>query len=84
LVCRGAIDIPNIVEKEIDDRSKGDAILKGLAILQMRWFIMQVIARGVEHLAITELEIMMVAFVFLNLVTDIFWGNKLLNVTCLI
>jgi hypothetical protein len=82
LVQRGAIDFPNITEKEIEDRSKGDIISKGLAIIQTGWFIMQCIARGAEHLAITELEIMTVAFAVLNLITYVFWWNKPLNVAC--
>jgi hypothetical protein len=82
LVQSGAIDFPKIAEKDIEDRSKGDIISKGLAVIQTGWFIAQCIARGAEHLAITELEIMTVAFAFLNLVTYIFWWNKPLNVTC--
>jgi hypothetical protein len=82
LVQSGAIDFPNITEKEIEDRSKGDIISKGLAIIQTGWFIMQCIARGAAHLAITELEIMTVAFAVLNLITYVFWWNKPLNVAC--
>jgi hypothetical protein len=82
LVQRGAIDFPSITEKEIEDKSKGDVISKGLAVIQTGWFIAQCIARGAEHLAITELEIMTVAFAFLNFVTYMFWWNKSLNVTC--
>jgi hypothetical protein len=82
LVQNDAIDFPNITEKEIEDRSKGDIISKGLAVVQTGWFVAQCIARGAEHLAITELEIMTVAFAFLNFVTYIFWWNKPLNVTC--
>jgi hypothetical protein len=82
LVQSGAIDFPNITEKEIEDRSKGDFISKGLAIIQTGWFIMQCIARGAAHLAITELEIMTVAFAVLNLITYVFWWNKPLNVAC--
>jgi hypothetical protein len=82
LVQSGAIDFPNITEKEIEDRNKGDIISKGLAIIQTGWFIMQCIARGAAHLAITELEIMTVAFAVLNLITYVFWWNKPLNVTC--
>jgi hypothetical protein len=82
LVESGDIDFPNITEKEIEDRSKGDIISKGLAIIQTGWFIMQCIARGAAHLAITELEIMTVAFAVLNLITYVFWWNKPLNVAC--
>jgi hypothetical protein len=82
LVRNEAIDFPKIAEKEIEDRSKGDILSKGLAVVQTGWFIAQCIARGAEHLAITELEIMTVAFAFLNFLTYIFWWNKPLNVTC--
>jgi hypothetical protein len=82
LVETGAIDFPKITEKEIEDRSKGDIISKGLVVVQTGWFIMQCIVRGVEHLAVTKLEIMTVAFAFLNLITYIFWWKKPLTVTC--
>jgi hypothetical protein len=81
LVQRGAIDFPDITDKEIQDRSKGDVISKGFAVIQTGWFITQCVARGVEHLAITELEITTLAFAFLNLVTYMFWWNKPLKVT---
>jgi hypothetical protein len=82
LVQNNAIDFPEIEEKEIEDRSKGDIISKGLAVFQTGWFIAQCVARGAEHLAITELEIMTVAFAFLNLLIYVFWWNKPLKVTC--
>jgi hypothetical protein len=82
LVQSGTIDFPKIAEKEIEDRSKGNIISKGLAVVQTGWFVAQCIARGAEHLAITELEIMTVAFAFLNFITYIFWWNKPLSVTC--
>jgi hypothetical protein len=82
LIQNGAIDFPNIAEKEIQDRSKGDIVLKSFTILQTGWFILHCIVRGTEHLAITPLEIMTIAFTFLNLVTYIFWWNKPRNVTC--
>ena len=39
------IDFPRITEDDILDRSKGDALSKGLVILQTSWFILQCIAR---------------------------------------
>src|ERR1700739_1850081 len=82
LVRSGAIDFPNIAEKEIENMSKGDIISKGLAMIQTGWFITQCIARAAERLAITELEVMTVAFAVLKLITYIFWWSKPLNVTC--
>jgi hypothetical protein len=71
-----------ITEKEIKDRSKGDALLKGFVILQTSWFVLQCIARGIQHLAVTELELVTLAFAALNLAIYTLWWKKPLNVTC--
>jgi hypothetical protein len=73
-------DFPRISKAEIDDRSKGDAISKAFVILQTGWFVAQVIARGVQGLPITELELVTVAFAALNFVIYILWWDKPLNV----
>ena len=73
------IDI-SITEKEIADKSKGDGLSKGLVILQTTWFAIQCIARGVQHLPITELEFVTLAFVTLNLTTYVLWWHKPFNV----
>jgi len=80
LVGEGYIDFPDITEKEIKDRSKGDVLSKSLVILQTGWFVVQCIARAIEHLPVTELELVTVAFATLNFVTYVFWWNKPLNV----
>ena len=76
------IDMPPISEEEISDRSKGDALSKGIAFLQLTWFIVQIIARAVQGLAITELELTTAALAGLNSVMYIFWWNKPLDVRC--
>lgn len=43
-----------ITEKEIQDRSNGDILSKGLVVVQTTWFILQCIARASEHLPITR------------------------------
>ena len=80
LVHGGYIDFPDITEDEIKDRSKGDVLSKGLVVLQTGWFLVQCIARGVERLAVTELEVMTVAFATFNLVMYACWWDKPLNV----
>lgn len=74
----------NVTAKEINDRSKGDMLSKCLVVLQTTWFAMQCIARGVQSFPITELELVTLAFVSLNLVTYVLWWNKPLNVQCAI
>jgi hypothetical protein len=73
-------DFPRISKAEIDDKSKGDAISKGFVILQAGWFVTQCIARGVQGLPITELELVTVAFAALNFVIYLLWWEKPLNV----
>ena len=76
------IVFPSTTEAEIDDRSKGDALSKGIALLQITWFIIQLIARRVQGLTITELELTTVALAGLNSVMYVFWWNKPLDVRC--
>ncbi|KAK7022791.1 hypothetical protein VNI00_016962 [Paramarasmius palmivorus] len=77
LVAKGYI---TITEDEIKDRSHADVIMKSIAVIQTIWFILQVIARAVEGLAITELEIVTVGFAILNFGTYFLWWNKPLRV----
>lgn len=80
LVEKGEIDFPYITEEEIGDKSKGDPISKGFVVAQTTWFIMQCIARGVEHLPITQLEILTLGYAALNFGTYAIWWNKPLDV----
>jgi hypothetical protein len=73
-------DFPRISKAEIEDRSKGDAISKGVVILQTGWFVTQCIARGAQGLPITELELATVAFAALNFVIYLLWWDKPQNV----
>ncbi|KAG6915430.1 hypothetical protein DXG01_011491 [Tephrocybe rancida] len=74
---------PYVVEKqitiskeEIKDRSKGDILSKAIILLQISWFILQVLARAIQHLPITALEIATLAFATLNFVTYFCWWSK--------
>jgi len=69
-----------ITVAEIEDRSKGDGLLKLIAILQSLWFITQCIARGVQGLALTQLEVVTLAIVALNVAASAFWWRKPLGV----
>ena len=67
-------------EAEIKDRGKSDSLARTFVLLQTSWFIMQCIARGIEHLPLTHLEIVTLAYVAMNFVIYIFWRNKPVNV----
>ena len=74
------IRIPKITAAAIEDRSKGDALSKIIAILQTSWFIIHCIARGQQRLALTELELVTLALASLNAVTFAIWWHKPLGV----
>ncbi|KAH9958498.1 hypothetical protein BC827DRAFT_1371008 [Russula dissimulans] len=70
---------PRISKAEIEDKSKSDVISKAFVVLQTGWFVTQCIARGVQGLPITELELATVAFAALNFVMYLLWWEKPLN-----
>ncbi|KAJ8581472.1 hypothetical protein M405DRAFT_938264 [Rhizopogon salebrosus TDB-379] len=53
----GSVDMRFVAEADIEDRSKSDALSKGIAIIQIVWFILQLAARYAQNLPITLLEI---------------------------
>ena len=67
-------------EAEIKDKGKSDWLAKALVLLQISWFVMQCIARAIEHLPVTHLEIVTLAYAAMNFVIYVFWWNKPLNV----
>ena len=69
-----------LTEAEIKDKGKSDWLAKSLVLLQTSWFVMQCIARGIEHLPVTHLEIVTLAYAAINFVIYIFWWDKPLNV----
>jgi hypothetical protein len=78
----GKIEWPTITEEEIADRSKGDYLSKTIVVFQTTWFILQCIARGAYGLAVTELEVVTLAFATLNGILYYFWWDKPLDVRC--
>jgi hypothetical protein len=82
LIREECIDVPTLTEKRIHDKSKGNAISKGLVMLQVAWFVMQLMTRAIYHLETTQLEAGTVAFAVLNFLTYAVWWNKPLDVQC--
>ncbi|KAJ7247087.1 hypothetical protein C8J57DRAFT_1674670 [Mycena rebaudengoi] len=65
---------------DINDKSKGDALSKGVAFAQGAWFMTQCFARVAQNLPITELEIATLAFAVVNVFIWLLWWNKPLDV----
>ncbi|KAF8651838.1 hypothetical protein AX16_004638 [Volvariella volvacea WC 439] len=71
--------LPVISEEELHDKSKGDWFTKLLAVVQTTWFILRCVARRVEGLTLTELELITLAFAVLNIFTYTLWWSKPMN-----
>ncbi|KAG1895035.1 uncharacterized protein F5891DRAFT_1060368 [Suillus fuscotomentosus] len=81
-VRRGSVDMPVITEADIEDRSKGDGLSKGIAILQLVWFVSQLVARCIQNLPITLLEIDTLAVAALTCISYALWWKKPKDVGC--
>jgi hypothetical protein len=82
LIREECIEVPILTARQIHDKSKGNAISKGLVMLQVAWFIMQLITRAIYHIETTQLEVGTLAFAVLNFLTYAVWWYKPLNVEC--
>ncbi|KAG1821057.1 uncharacterized protein BJ212DRAFT_1265612 [Suillus subaureus] len=82
LIRAECIDAPTLTANQIRDKSKGNVISKGLIMLQVAWFVMQLITRAIYHLETTQLEVGTLAFAVLNFLTYAVWWNKPLDVRC--
>ena len=80
LYNEGKVAWPSTTEEEIQDRSKGDYLSKGIVLVQMTWFIIQCIVRAAYGLAVTELEVATLAFTVLSGITYYLWWHKPLDV----
>ena len=82
LLKAGRISFPTVTEEEIEDRSKADGFSKTIALGQTLWFITQCLARTVQHLDLTLVELLTLSLAVLNGVMYFLWWNKPLDVRC--
>lgn len=70
--------VPPSVE-DINDRSKGDGFSKIIVLGQTAWFVMQCIARAVQHIHVTDMEIVTLAYTLVIVGMYVFWWSKPLH-----
>lgn len=70
------ITIPEVTIDDLRDRSNADWLVKGIAISQSAWFMLQVCARVNQKLPLTTLELVVVAFIFCTGLMYFFWWDK--------
>jgi hypothetical protein len=54
--------LPYLSEDELNDKSKGDSFVRVVAVAQILWMVTQIVVRGIRHIAISQLEIGVLAF----------------------
>jgi len=74
----GRFSLPSV--REIQDKSKSNHFAKVFILLQALWFMTQCIARRIEHLPITELEIVTLAYTAVTFCIFLAWWDKPNNV----
>ncbi|EAU87024.2 hypothetical protein CC1G_08495 [Coprinopsis cinerea okayama7 len=67
---------------EIADKSKSDGFAKVFVIIQTVWFLAQCVARAIQGLFVTELEVTTTAYIAVSLVFHFFWWHKPLDAEC--
>jgi hypothetical protein len=82
LVWKGLIsnDVVNkvvLLDVEIiDDRNKADKSFRVIALVQAVWFCINVLARFIQHLRVTTLELTVLAYFVPTASTYLLWWNK--------
>jgi hypothetical protein len=54
--------LPYITKEELNDKNKSDSLVRLFAVVQIIWIVVQIIVRASRHLAISQLEIAVIAF----------------------
>ena len=76
LIIRGYVNFPQIQEDQIRDKNKVDGMLRFITLIQTISFIINIILRATQNLAITAFELSTAAFVFSSVATTLFWIKK--------
>lgn len=68
--------LPDISKKDIDDKSKADALAKALVCLQASWMLVQTVGRLAGNLPVTLLEVNTLGHILCAFIIYVLWWNK--------
>ncbi|EXJ70427.1 uncharacterized protein A1O5_06495 [Cladophialophora psammophila CBS 110553] len=80
LVENDYIPYPNVDSGTIWDKNKADGFARAITLIQITWFSIQCIGRGVQHLTLSTLELLTINMIFCTVFTFHFWNHKPLDV----
>lgn len=71
------VEVDIIVDKKIiEDKNKTDAIIRTITIIQTLWFVINCVARAIQRLAVTTIELTVCAFITTTVPVVYFWFHK--------
>lgn len=76
LVSNGYMNLPTLDERVIEDKNKVDGLLRAITLCQISWFLINVIGRWVQRLAVTTFELTTVSFILCSSMTAFLWWRK--------
>ena len=79
LIRNGYIPYPIVTSMELAQKGKEDNIQKFLPLVQLSWFVIQIISRAILRLPVTTLEVATLGLVFCSGFTFGLWSSKPLN-----
>ncbi|KAF2843515.1 hypothetical protein M501DRAFT_925039 [Patellaria atrata CBS 101060] len=80
LIERGYLTCLPINEAMIDDKNKADGLARFITTFQMLWFTLNTIARPVQRLDVSTMEITTLGFIFCTLGINFCWRYKPMDV----
>ena len=78
-VKQGTLDLPT--RYEVEAKGQGDAFSKATALLQICWFVMQCLARPIQGLPLTKLEVIALSYTFVSVTMYSYWWSKPFSVS---
>ncbi|KAI9661812.1 MAG: hypothetical protein M1821_009051 [Bathelium mastoideum] len=79
LVKNKLVTMPNISVDDLKAMDKADRLARFVTLIQMGWYCLNSIARGIQQLGFCTLEVTTLAFILCTLHTFFFWYNKPLD-----
>ena len=75
------MDFLRVLIKDIWDKSKADHLIKTIVCIQICWLMVTIVARAIQKLAITTIELVTVPIVLCTVATYFCWFHKPADVT---
>lgn len=68
--------LPDLDEREIEDKSKTDGLAKALVLLQAGWMLLQTLGRVATHIPTSLLEVNTIGHILCAFIIYLLWWNK--------